>query len=133
MSILGKRKPVRGIHRDLLEIVADAAKESHPREFLATLVVEDGIISELNLIPGTIQGDRHAIMPQYMRPVDINFSTVGTVHTHPGPSNRPSDADRLFFSKYGRIHVIMCMPYDMHSWRAYSGYGEAIELPVVED
>jgi proteasome lid subunit RPN8/RPN11 len=65
-----------------------------------------------------------------MAPVDS--SIVGTVHSHPSPYPTPSDADVHLFQKYGKIHIIIAMPYDDSSWRAYNFKGERIDLAIVE-
>jgi len=121
---------VRGIDRGLLEMINQAARDSLPNEFVAMLRVEDGIIGELLLLPGTLQGKDSATLMMHMMPID--YSVVGTVHSHPGFSNRPSRQDLELFRRYGYVHIITCLPYDEGSWRAYDGLGRPRQLPVVE-
>ncbi|HNX48120.1 MAG TPA: Mov34/MPN/PAD-1 family protein [Methanomassiliicoccales archaeon] len=121
---------VRGIDRALLEMINEAARDSLPNEFVAMLRAEDGIIQELLLLPGTLQGEDSATLMMHMMPID--FSVVGTVHSHPGYSNRPSREDLELFRRYGYVHIITCLPYDEGSWRAYDGQGRRMQLPVVE-
>ncbi|HPR98326.1 MAG TPA: Mov34/MPN/PAD-1 family protein [Methanomassiliicoccales archaeon] len=121
---------VRGIDRALLEMINEAARDSLPNEFVAMLRAEDGIIQELLLLPGTLQGEDSATLMMHMMPID--YSVVGTVHSHPGYSNRPSREDLELFRRYGYVHIITCLPYDEGSWRAYDGQGRRMQLPVVE-
>ena len=53
---------IRGIKQDLLRLLLELGKNSHPKEFAALLKEEDGVISELNLLPGTITGSASASM-----------------------------------------------------------------------
>jgi len=124
----GKRK-VWGIEREVIEMVNEAAKDTYPNEFVATLRAEEGVITELLLLPGTVQGTRSGILLLHMLPID--FSVVGTVHSHPSYNNRPSRADLALFGRFGNTHIITCLPYDMDSWRAYDYNGNPVELEVV--
>ncbi|QLH74703.1 MAG: Mov34/MPN/PAD-1 family protein [Methanomassiliicoccales archaeon] len=125
-----KRK-VWGIYRDVLEMIMEVSRNSYPNEFVALLRHEDGIIDELHFLPGSQAGEESAILPLYMRPIDL--SVVGSVHCHPGFSNRPSAEDLSLFQKFGHIHIIMCLPYDMDSWKAYDKDGNEMDLEVVDD
>jgi proteasome lid subunit RPN8/RPN11 len=96
---------------------------------VAALREKDGVIEEMLLLPGTLQGEVSATLQLHMLPID--HSVVGTVHSHPGYSNRPSDADLSFFGHFGAIHIITCLPFDATSWKAYNLQGERIELSVI--
>lgn len=124
-------KKIRGIYVELIDAFNDAAKSTYPDEFLCMLREDDGIISEMILVPGTVYGNSHSFMNDWMAPVD--FSLVGTVHSHPGYSNEPSDADLQYFANYGGLHVITCMPFDRNSWNAYNSSGERLSLELFTD
>ncbi len=124
------RRRVEAIRADTLEMILEASRESHPNEFGAILRAEEGVISEILLLPGTIGGESHAIFQMYMLPID--FSVVGTVHSHPGPVAHPSSDDLAFFQRFGRVHMIIAYPYDETSWRAWDREGNAYELEVVD-
>lgn len=126
-----RRRAVWAIRRDALELIMQASRSQHPREFGATLRAEGGVITEVVLTPGTIAGDAHTFINYHLLPTDP--SIVGTVHSHPSPWAHPSDADRQVFSAFGHTHIIIAHPYTEESWLAYDHGGRGIELEVVEE
>jgi len=122
---------VKGVRRSVLRMAAEAARHSYPQEFGCMLRVERGIVTELALIPGTVQGDRHAIFQFQMLPVDRTLR--GTLHSHPSPHPYPSEADFALFEKHGMVHIIYGHPYGPDDWRAYDHTGTPTRLTVVED
>lgn len=120
---------VRKVRRSCLEMAFACAKDSHPHEFASLLRVEKDTITELMLLPGTVQGDSHAIFQMWMQPVDRSIR--GTLHSHPSPHPYPSDADLELFGKHGEVHIIVGHPYHMDMWRAYSHDGTPVRLEVV--
>jgi proteasome lid subunit RPN8/RPN11 len=115
-----------------LDLIIESAKSVYPNEFGALLSVDSkqkDTISEIVLLPGTIQGESHAIFKLHMMPVDFNI--VGTIHSHPSPYPIPSDADLELFRKHGRIHIIIAYPYDKNSWKAYDYAGNETTLKIV--
>jgi len=120
------------IKRKCLDLIFECAKSNYPKEFGAMLRVDEDekdTITELVLLPGTISGDSHAIFKLHMQPID--FSIVGTVHSHPSSSPNPSDADLRLFGKHGKIHIIVASPYDDYSWKGYTYNGEEINIKVI--
>jgi len=120
------------IRRSCLDLLFECAKDSHPYEFGGLLRVDDEFkdtITELVVLPGTVSGESHAIFKLHMKPVD--FSIIGTVHSHPGPSSNPSKADLELFRKHGKIHVIVAAPYNYKSWKGYDYKGNETEILVV--
>ena len=131
MGIFKKRPTVeiRVIKKKALQMILESAKSSYPNEFGALLRAEEGEISELILLPGTISGNSQAIFQLYMRPID--FSIVGSAHSHPSGNYSPSEADLDFFRRTGSVHIIVGYPYTMRTWAAYNVLGERIELKVL--
>jgi len=137
MSIFKKKKNKEiarqwKIKANTLEFILESAKSSYPNEFGGFLRVDPykkDIINEIVLLPGTISGDSHAIFKLHMLPID--FSIVGTVHSHPTVSFYPSDADILLFRKYGKIHMIVAYPFTFSSWKTYDYNGEEIVVNVL--
>ena len=120
------------ITKNCLNLILESSKDSHPNEFGALLRVDDykkDVISELVLLPGTISGDSHAIFRMHMRPID--FSIVGTIHSHPSYSPNPSKADLELFKKYGKIHIIAANPYNFSSWKGYDQNGNSVDIKII--
>ena len=124
-----KRRKIWGIEEDVLDMINEAAKDTYPNEFLATLRAEKGVVTEILLLPGTLSGERSGTFHLNMLPIDL--SVVGTVHSHPSFSNMPSEADISLFGRFGNTHIITCIPFDKGSWKAYNYNGEEVELEVV--
>ncbi len=96
-----------------LSLIFECAKSEFPKEFGGLLRVdpeEKTTINEIVLLPGTISGDAHAIFRMHMLPID--FSIVGTVHSHPSYSAKPSSADLQLFGNMERY--ILSVPILSH-------------------
>ncbi len=128
----GKRPeyPIKGIRHETLDTILEASKSSYPKEFAAVLRAENKEISEILLVPGTLSGEQSAIFRLHMLPVD--FTVVGTAHSHPTRNYYPSGADLNLFGRFGFIHIIAAYPYDQNSWAAWDIQGNEIELKVIE-
>ncbi|VUT27971.1 MAG: hypothetical protein SYNGOMJ08_00529 [Candidatus Syntrophoarchaeum sp. GoM_oil] len=122
------KSTIRGIARDTLDFILNAAKSSHPYEFAGLLEAEDGIIANVILLPGTTSSTMGARI--YLDMMPLYMSSVGSVHSHPTPNNRPSQADLAFFSKKGEYHIIVGYPYDNGAWACYNTKGERRALSV---
>lgn len=120
------------IKRKCLDLILECARSSYPNEFGGLLRVDSDskdIIAEIVVLPGTISGDSHAIFQLHMLPID--FTIVGTVHSHPSYSPYPSDADLHLFQKHGKVHIIVANPFTESSWRAYDYRGDELEMEVI--
>jgi len=83
------------ISKSLLEAILENAKTLYPKETILLLrgkrqknLIE---ISELIVPPLATYGQGFATIPTHMLPID--FSVVGTVHSHPSGNLKPSPAD----------------------------------------
>jgi proteasome lid subunit RPN8/RPN11 len=119
----------RRIRLELIDLLCGVASESHPNEFVAVLLEKDGIIDELNLLPGTTSGETSAHLFYDMMPLDTRVA--GSAHSHPNGVIRPSDADLRFFPKIGRYHIIVGYPYSRNDWRCFFADGSPAEIEVV--
>jgi proteasome lid subunit RPN8/RPN11 len=120
------------ITRKCLDLILESSKSSYPKEFGALLRVDSKdkhLINELVLLPGTISGDSHAIFRLHMLPID--YTIVGTIHSHPSPYPIPSEADLDLFGKHGRLHIIAASPFSRESWKAYDHNGNEIKIQVI--
>ena len=120
---------IRGIKKELLSLLLELGKNSHPNEFAALLKEEEGVISELNLLPGTITGSSSASIFFDMMPLDTHLA--GSAHSHPNGVLRPSSADVNFFPRAGKYHLIIGAPYHEDDWKCFTADGEPCELAVV--
>lgn len=121
------------ITRKCLEMIVESSKSNFPQEFGALLRVDrvkkDTII-EVVLLPGTISGNSHAIFRLNMLPID--FSVVGTVHSHPSSIARPSEADLDLFNHFGKVHIIVGVnQFGGTQWKAYAYDGKEAAVEVV--
>ncbi|MBN2518702.1 MAG: Mov34/MPN/PAD-1 family protein, partial [Candidatus Altiarchaeota archaeon] len=117
--------------RGVLELILHASRTAYPNEFGGLLRGEGTDIKEVILLPGTIQGDKHAIFRLHMLPIDSK--AIGGVHSHPSRNNRPSQADLNFFKKVGNVNLIVAYPYQgITDIQAYDSEGNVIGLVVKE-
>lgn len=123
------RPRIYGVSIDFIDGFNQSAKSTYPDEFICFHRTVDGVVSEIILVPGSVYGDSHSFIDEWMTPVDFNRS--GSAHSHPGYCNEPSDADLDFFSHMGGVHFITCQPYDRTSWKAYNSSGEVVNLEIV--
>jgi len=137
MSFFGKKKNFTTrdswkITRSCLDLILECSRSNYPNEFGGLLRVghdNKDVINEIVILPGTVAGESHAIFQLHMLPID--FSIVGTVHSHPSYSPRPSNADLHLFQKHGKVHIIAAKPYTEDSWKAYSYNGEKVEMSII--
>ncbi|WP_409199775.1 Mov34/MPN/PAD-1 family protein [Methanobrevibacter sp. DSM 116169] len=119
------------VDREVIESFLFYANESYPREFLALLEgqIKDEIlyITGLIFLPGETS-DTGAVLQTGLLPPTMNY--WGSIHSHPGPSARPSGADLSTFSKLGVFHMIVCLPYSFETIIAYNKRGEEVPLNI---
>ncbi|MEM0332373.1 MAG: Mov34/MPN/PAD-1 family protein [Archaeoglobaceae archaeon] len=116
------------IKRELILELIEAAKSSHPHEFVALLSGSKNEINEFIILP-FISGESSAII--HLEALPLGIFIHGTVHSHPSPSCKPSEEDLEFFAKYGKYHIIICYPYTEKNWKCYDRNGAEVKLEVV--
>lgn len=117
------------IKAKVLKLILEASRETYPNEFSAALRAESGVITEVVMLPGTLQGEAAAILQLHMLPA--NYGAVGTVHSHPSGVVRPSEQDLRLFDGFGLVHIIVGEPFGDDSWGAFDAFGNPIELEVI--
>jgi len=120
---------IKGISKETLELILNASRAQHPKEFLCLLTAERGIIDDILLLPGTLSSQRSATLRLEMLP--LGLGVVGSAHSHPSPNNRPSKEDLRMFSRLGRCHIIICYPYGETDWACYDRSGKPRRLEVL--
>jgi proteasome lid subunit RPN8/RPN11 len=115
---------------ELLDSMLFFARMQHPREAILLLrgkVSRDRITLEEHLLPPFASTGRgFAQFPSHMLPID--FSIVGTLHSHPSGSPKPSPSDLNHL--YGRIMVIVAHPYTRDHVAVYDKRGETLPMVI---
>lgn len=119
------------ISNDLLQTIFEGAKHVYPRETILLLrgqKKKDVItISELVVPPLASYGRGFAHVPLHMLPMD--FSIVGTAHSHPSGNITPSHTDLNHF--FGPTLMIVGFPFiDEKNVAVYDRKGERLTLQV---
>ncbi|MFH1180048.1 MAG: Mov34/MPN/PAD-1 family protein [Candidatus Bathyarchaeota archaeon] len=106
------------------------AKNNHPNEIIVLLrgsrKGDDFIITDFLLPPFGSGGHGFASFPVHMLPID--FTIMGTAHSHPSGVLKPSTGD--FHNFYGRIMMILGPPYDQPRAAVYYKSGEQIPVKL---
>jgi proteasome lid subunit RPN8/RPN11 len=121
------------ISQDLLQAVYEGAKSVFPRETILLLRGEkkkDMIaVTDLVVPPLASYGQGFANIPLHMLPID--FSIVGTIHSHPSGNLTPSHADLNHF--FGPILMIVGFPFtNEKNVAVYDRNGEKLALQVTK-
>jgi len=123
-------KEVR-VDREVLESVIYYSKKAYPNEFLAFFdgEIKDKIlyITSLIFVPGETC-ETGAVVHTELIPMNTKY--LGSVHSHPGPSASPSDADLKTFSRHGYFHMIVCLPYSLATFKSYDRYGNHMDYTI---
>jgi proteasome lid subunit RPN8/RPN11 len=119
------------IPSELLETILEGAKQLYPRESFLLLrgKKSKGVISVSDLVvaPFAAHGRGFASYSPHMLPMD--FSVVGTVHSHPSGNVQPSHVDLNHMM--GRILMIVGYPFaDERCVAVYDSNGEKLTLNV---
>lgn len=119
------------IPQSLLDTILEGAKRLYPRESFLLLrgkKSKDNIaITDLVIAPFTVHGRGFASYPTHMLPMD--FSIVGTVHSHPSGNTQASSVDLNHL--FGRVLIIVGYPYtDERCVAVYGADGEKLPLNV---
>ncbi len=118
------------VDRGLLEEMLSFARERHPKEAILMLrgeVKKESITLTDYLFPPFATTDSiSASYPIHMLPID--FSIVGTVHSHPSGGLHLSTQDVNHM--YGRFSMLLAYPYGLGDVAAFSKQGERLIIRV---
>ena len=107
------------------------AEDNHPNEIVVLLRGSRSgdvfHITEYLIPPFGFGSRRSASFPAHMLPMD--FSILGTAHSHPSGNVSPSTGDMHNF--YGRLMMILGPPYSTDNVAAYTKQGRSIPVEVV--
>jgi proteasome lid subunit RPN8/RPN11 len=118
---------------ELLDAIFEGARRLYPKETILLLrgkKSKDLIrVNELVVPPLATYGRGFADVPLHMLPMD--FSIVGTVHSHPSGNLAPSDVDFNHF--FGRILMIVGFPFaGEQNVAVYNSRGERLPLHIAK-
>jgi proteasome lid subunit RPN8/RPN11 len=121
------------ITRAAADGIISYSKGLHPNE--AILILRGKVTRELVTIDGLVvppfasSGPYYSGFSDFYLPYDSSY--VGSAHSHPSRSNRPSleDLNRGF---YGSVSIIIAHPYEDSTMAAYDRAGNKLEIKVLE-
>ena len=120
------------IERGLLQELLEFALERHPQEAILLLRGETkkGIITVTDYLfpPYATTNSVSASYPIHMLPID--FSIVGTAHSHPSGTLQLSPTDMN--NMYGRISLLFAYPYGEKDVAAFNKQAERLLLTVTD-
>jgi len=119
------------IPKEILTMVLESARRLHPRETIFLLrgkKTKDSLnITELIIAPAATYGSGFSSFPMHMLPMD--FSLVGTLHSHPSGNLTPSVED--LNHSMGRLILIVAFPYQgSENVATYNRDGKRLNLQV---
>lgn len=119
------------IREDLLKEMLNLAENSLPNEVILLLrgfrKKNILMVTEYLFPPLGVSGKGFAGFPPSMLPID--FTIIGTAHSHPSGNTRPSLGDLYNF--YGSVMIIMGKPYISNNVSAHNKKGEEILIEII--
>lgn len=110
------------------------AGAAYPNEFICLLTgsKQKGtiLIEETVIPPGIGVSQDFSYYSEWMQPLMPGL--MGTFHSHPNGSNRPSAQDLRLFSQKGGVNLIAGYPYGEKCVAAYLGDGKKADFRVVD-
>jgi proteasome lid subunit RPN8/RPN11 len=121
------------MRQELLQTIFEGARRLYPKESILLLrgkrrkeLIE---ITDLLIPPLATYGHGFAHIPLHFLPMD--FSIVGTVHSHPSGNFKPSNADLNHF--FGKILMIVAFPFQDQAHAAvYGRLGQKLALEITD-
>ncbi len=119
------------LQRHVADSIITYAKTCHPNEGILILqgqtkksnIIVDGLV----VPPFASHGPYYSGFPTNDLPFDLSY--IGTAHSHPGGSNRPSLEDLNNF--YGFVSVIINYPYSESDIGAFDRNGNKVHVEIV--
>ena len=120
------------ITRQAADGIITYSRTKHPN---AAILVLQGrstkdhiLIDRLMIPPFSMSGPYYSGFPIHDLPFDLSY--LGTAHSHPGGSNKPSLEDLNHF--YGLVSLIISHPYEDETLGAFDRNGNALELKILD-
>lgn len=118
----------------VLDSILTYDQMAHPREGILLLHGRSDAnqitISDVVIPPLAVHGAGFAQFPLHRLPIDRTI--IGTAHSHPSGTLRPSIGDLNHY--YGRIMIITAYPYQsQQDFAAFDRYGAVVKYHIVDD
>jgi proteasome lid subunit RPN8/RPN11 len=119
------------ISRSAANGIISYSKALHPNEAILILqgktTSKQVIIEGLVIPPFALSGPYYSGYSNFYLPSDSSY--VGSAHSHPGGSNRPSleDLNRGF---YGAVSIIIAHPYEDRTMAVYDRNGNQLDFEI---
>jgi proteasome lid subunit RPN8/RPN11 len=131
LSVVHEKKRQVAITKTTADGIISYSRGLHPNE--AILILRGKVTREQVAIDGLVvppfasSGPYYSCFSDFYLPYDSSY--VGTVHSHPSSSNRPSleDLNRGF---YGSVSIIIAHPYEYDTMAAYDRGGSKLEIKI---
>jgi proteasome lid subunit RPN8/RPN11 len=121
------------ISRSATDGIISYSRSLHPNE--AILILQGKTTPELIIIEGLVippfalSGPYYSGYSNFYLPSDASY--IGSAHSHPGGSNKPSLAD-LNRGFYGAVSIIIAYPYEERTMAAYDRNGNNLEIKITD-
>jgi proteasome lid subunit RPN8/RPN11 len=121
------------ISRTAIDGIISYSKALHPNEAILILqgktTREQVVIESLVIPPFALSGPYYSGYSNFYVPSDASY--IGSTHSHPGGSNKPSleDLNRGF---YGAVSIIIAHPYEDRTIAAYDRNGNKLEIKITK-
>ena len=118
------------VKNEVIEAFLEASKNTFPHEFIGLLAgnKKNMAVEELVVVPAVF-GETFSQI--YLHLLPLSEPIIGTCHSHPSFSNRPSGEDVRTFQKTGPLHLIACRPFSTASIRAFDQTGREVKIKTV--
>jgi proteasome lid subunit RPN8/RPN11 len=120
------------ITRQAADGIITWSKTHHPNE--AILILQGRSVKDAIIVDGLVIPPFAESGPFYsgfaIHDLPYTIPHIGTAHSHPGGSNRPSLEDLNYFS--GFVSMIISHPYEDETLAAYDRNGNSLEIKIVD-
>jgi proteasome lid subunit RPN8/RPN11 len=117
------------IKRELMEGILALCREQHPKELVGILKMENNVLTEYIVPPGTYTSTISAIFSLSRLPSDHSYQA--SVHSHNNGNTSPSDKDKKSTFKRFRCNFIIGFPYTINNVSCYDMNGNHLHFKVV--
>jgi proteasome lid subunit RPN8/RPN11 len=120
------------LSRTVADGIISYSRGLHPNEAILILQgkanKQEIVVNNLVIPPFASSGPYYSGFSDFFLPFDNSY--IGTAHSHPSGSNRPSleDLNRGF---YGAVSVIIAYPYEDETMAAYDRDAQKLEIKIL--